>query len=57
MPERRTTAWNDPFRPSRNGRDLLLPLLQTHAPLDLVIIFLGTNDLQAMYGVSAYEPG
>ena len=51
----RTTAWNDPFRPSRRGQDLLLPLLQSHAPLDLVIVFLGTNDLQAMYGVGAYE--
>jgi lysophospholipase L1-like esterase len=32
-----------------------LPILQSHAPIDLVILFLGTNDLQAMYGVSAYE--
>jgi lysophospholipase L1-like esterase len=51
----RTTAWDDPFRPRRNGKEMLLPLLQSHAPLDLVVIFLGTNDLQAMYGVSSYE--
>lgn len=51
----RTTVWDDPFRPGRNGRDLLVPLLHSHAPLDLVILFLGTNDLQAMYGVTAYE--
>lgn len=51
----RTTAWNDPFRPNRRGLDLLLPVLQSHSPLDLVIVFLGTNDLQAMYGVGAYE--
>ncbi len=51
----RTTAWNDPFRPGRLGQEALLPLLQSHAPLDLVIVFLGTNDLQAMYGVSAFE--
>jgi lysophospholipase L1-like esterase len=51
----RTTAWNDPFRPSRRGQDLLLPLLQSHSPLDLVVVFLGTNDLQAMYGVGAHE--
>lgn len=51
----RTTAWDDPFRPNRNGREMLLPVLQSHAPIDLVIIFLGTNDLQAMYGVTAYE--
>ena len=51
----RTTAWNDPFRPNRSGQDLLLPLIQSHSPLDLVIVFLGTNDLQAVYGVGAYE--
>lgn len=51
----RTTAWNDPFRPSRNGKETLLPLLHAHSPLDLVILFLGTNDLQNMYGVTAYE--
>jgi lysophospholipase L1-like esterase len=50
----RTTAWEDPFRPNRNGKDLLLPVLQSHAPLDLVILFLGTNDMQTMYGVNAY---
>ena len=51
----RTTAWNDPFRPGRCGQELLLPIIQSHSPLDLVIVFLGTNDLQAMYGVGAYE--
>ncbi|OFA04997.1 SGNH/GDSL hydrolase family protein [Duganella sp. HH101] len=51
----RTTVWNDPFRPGRNGKDLLLPILHSHAPIDLVIIFLGTNDLQSIYGVGAYE--
>ena len=51
----RTTAWDDPFRPNRNGKDMLLPLLQSHSPLDLVILFLGPNDLQNMYGVTAYE--
>lgn len=50
----RTTAWDDPFRPNRNGRELLLPVLHSHSPVDLVILFLGTNDLQAVYGVNAY---
>lgn len=50
----RTTAWDDPFRPNRNGKDQLLPSLQSHAPLDLVILFLGTNDMQTVYGVNAY---
>lgn len=51
----RTTAWDDPFRPKRNGRELFLPTVQAHAPFDLLILFLGTNDLQHMYGVGAYE--
>jgi lysophospholipase L1-like esterase len=53
----RTTAWNDPFRPGRCGQELLLPLLQSHSPLDLVVVFLGTNDLQAMYGVGRCVAG
>jgi lysophospholipase L1-like esterase len=48
----RTTVFEDPFRPHRKGTDLLIPILETHAPLDLVILFLGTNDLQAIYGAS-----
>jgi lysophospholipase L1-like esterase len=50
----RTTAWDDPFRPKRNGKDQLLPALQSHSPLELVILFLGTNDMQTVYGVNAY---
>jgi lysophospholipase L1-like esterase len=48
----RTTVFEDPFRSNRKGNEMLLPILETHAPLDLVILFLGTNDLQAIYGAS-----
>ena len=51
----RTTAWEDPFRPGRNGKELLLPILHSHSPIDLVVIFLGTNDMQHIYGVNACE--
>jgi lysophospholipase L1-like esterase len=51
----RTTAWDEPFRPGRNGRESLLPLLESHAPLALVIIMLGTNDLKHHLNVSAHE--
>jgi lysophospholipase L1-like esterase len=51
----RTTVWNDPLEPHRNGRKLLLPTLLTHQPLDLVIIMLGTNDLKRRLGGSASE--
>lgn len=42
----RTTVWEDPYRPGRNGFKLLLPILDTHRPIDLVIVMLGTNDLK-----------
>ena len=51
----RTTVFEDPFRPHRKGTELLIPILETHAPLDLVILFLGTNDLQVIYGASPFH--
>ena len=51
----RTTVWDDPLEPHRNGRKLLLPTLLTHQPLDLVIIMLGTNDLKHRLNASAAE--
>jgi lysophospholipase L1-like esterase len=51
----RTTVWDDALQPHRNGRDLLLPSLLTHQPVDLVIVMLGTNDLKRRFGLSARE--
>lgn len=51
----RTTVFNDPLEPHRSGKDYLLPCLQSHAPVDVVILLLGTNDTQARYHVSALE--
>jgi lysophospholipase L1-like esterase len=48
----RTTVWDDPLEPHRNGRKLILPTLLTHQPLDLVIIMLGTNDLKRRMNAS-----
>ena len=41
----RTTCFDDPFSPNRNGLAYLTVALETHCPLDLLIIMLGTNDL------------
>jgi lysophospholipase L1-like esterase len=43
----RTTVFDDPISPQRRGADYLPPCLASHAPLDVVVIFLGTNDLKA----------
>lgn len=43
----RTTVFDDfSSAPDRNGGRVLPTLLGSHAPLDLVILFLGTNDLK-----------
>lgn len=49
----RTTVFQDEFRQGRRGIELLPVLLESHAPLDLVIVMLGTNDCKAVYGASA----
>lgn len=51
----RTTVFADPIEPDRRGADYLPPCLRSHAPLDLLIIALGCNDLKARFHVSAAE--
>lgn len=49
----RTTVFEDPLQPYRNGAEALPYVLQTHKPIDLILIMLGTNDCKAHFGVSA----
>lgn len=42
----RTTAFDDPQKPLRNGCKEIDHDLQSHKPLDLVVIMLGTNDMK-----------
>lgn len=51
----RTTIWDDPYVDGRNGKTMLAPLLESHAPVDLLVIMLGTNDLQRHFSKSAAE--
>lgn len=51
----RTSCWDEPFRPGRNGRKALLPVLESHAPLALVILMLGTNDFKHHLHLSAHD--
>jgi len=41
----------------RNGYDYLIPCLDTHDPIDLVILMLGTNELKNVYNKTAEEIG
>lgn len=47
----RTTVWDDPLAPNRNGLKALPMLLDSHSPLDLVIVMLGINDLKERFQV------
>lgn len=49
----RTTVFEDALRKNRNGSQALPMLLETHSPLDVVIIMLGTNDCKTRYKASA----
>ncbi|WP_323398073.1 GDSL-type esterase/lipase family protein [Eubacterium aggregans] len=51
----RTTVWDDPIEEYRCGKDQIVPAMDIAAPLDLVIIFVGTNDLKVRYTVSAQD--
>lgn len=49
----RRTAWDDPFKPGRNGVVGLEQVIEMHSPLDLVIVMLGTNDFQTVHAHTA----
>lgn len=49
----RTASVVDPVWPHLAAVPYLLPALESHAPLDAVVIMLGTNDIQERYGRSA----
>jgi lysophospholipase L1-like esterase len=51
----RTTAYEDPIEPFRNGATYLPPCLLSHNPIDVVIIALGVNDLKRRFSLSAYD--
>jgi lysophospholipase L1-like esterase len=51
----RTTVWEDPIELFKKGSDHLPFLLESHRPLDLVIIMLGTNDTKLRFSLSAYD--
>lgn len=52
----RTTVWDDPVEGIyKNGQTYLLPCLESHQPIDLVVILLGTNDLKRRFSVGAFD--
>ena len=51
----RTTVWQDPIEGYKNGREYLIPCLESQWPLDLVVMMLGTNDLKRRFNLSAFD--
>ncbi len=52
----RTTVHDDPIEGRhRNGLAYLRPCLESHLPLDLVVLMLGTNDLMVRFSVTAAD--
>jgi lysophospholipase L1-like esterase len=51
----RTTVREDPVEEYKNGKDYLRPCLESHRPLDVVIVALGVNDLKARFFASASD--
>ena len=51
----RTTNLDDIIEPHRNGLTYLAPCLESHAPIDLITIMLGTNDLKARFNRNASD--
>lgn len=51
----RRTAWEDPYKPGRNGLVGIAQRIEVSSPLELVVLMLGTNDFQSMHDHNAWH--
>ncbi|NLX08472.1 MAG: SGNH/GDSL hydrolase family protein [Chloroflexi bacterium] len=51
----RTTVLDDPLDDHKNGKTYLRPCLESHRPLDLVVLMLGTNDLKYRFSFTPQD--
>jgi lysophospholipase L1-like esterase len=51
----RTSCREDPVEGDLNGLRQVVPVLESHRPLDLVAVMLGTNDLKIRYSPCPYD--
>ena len=51
----RTAVFKDPEEGWKNGYDYLKPCLNSHKPVDIVILMLGSNDLKTTFVATAKE--
>lgn len=53
----RTTIFADKTRVGRKGTDIFPVILESHSPVDLIILMLGTNDCKTEYNATAEKIG
>jgi lysophospholipase L1-like esterase len=51
----RTTCREDPIEGDKNGLRQLPPILESHAPIDIVVVMLGSNDLKSRFNPCAFD--
>ena len=51
----RTTVCDDPIEKHKNGLQYLMPCFQSHAPVDLLVVMLGTVQLKNRFNQSAQD--
>lgn len=51
----RTSVMDDPLFEGLNGLTYICPCLQSHSPIELVVIMLGTNDTKERFGLTSYN--
>ena len=53
----RTCTLNDPAEGQKSAYEYIVPCIESHNPFDLLIIMLGTNDMQAKFNLSPEQVG
>ena len=51
----RMTGWDDPHTPDRNALEQIAAVLESHRPLDMIVVMLGTNDLKRFMNLEAVD--
>jgi lysophospholipase L1-like esterase len=51
----RTSCREDPVEGDKNGLRQIIPILESHGPIDVVVVMLGSNDLKTRYSPCPYD--
>lgn len=52
----RTTVFDDPIEGlHKNGARTLIPVIESHAPMDVLIMMLGTNDFKDQFSITSFN--